>query len=116
MQLNEYPTAIAKLQAEVFDLDLLIDQTHATVKQIEAEIDSAIAFDAALRNDAQRKAKRQQLLDEHPNYWEQQEILSQYRSKREQAFIQLCLKRNEFSVLKLEKRESIARLELQANS
>lgn len=27
MQLNEYPTAIAKLQAEVFDLDLLIDQT-----------------------------------------------------------------------------------------
>jgi len=125
MNLNEYPTAIAKLQAEVFDLDLLIDQTHATVKQIEAEIDSAkparaggyaIAFDAALRNDAQRKAKRQQLLDEHPNYWEQQEILNQYRSKREQTFIQLCLKRNEFSVLKLEKRESIARLELQANS
>ncbi|MEI2582360.1 hypothetical protein [Scytonema sp. PRP1] len=125
MNLNEYPTAIAKLQAEVFDLDQLIDQTCTTTKQIEAEIDSAIAqgavaepiaFDAALRNDAQRKAKRQQLLDEHPNYWEQQEILSQYRSKREQAFIQLCLKRNEFSVLKLEKRESIARLELQANS
>ena len=113
MNLNEYPTAIAKLQAEVFDLDQLIDQTCTTTKQIEAEIDSAIAFDAALRNDAQRKAKRQQLLDEHPNYWEQQEILNQYRSKRESCFIQLCLKRNEFSVLKLEKREAIARLELQ---
>ena len=115
MQLSEYPTAIAKLQAEVFDFDLVIEQTHATVKQIEAEIDSQIAFDATLRNDAQRKAKRQQLLDEHPNYWEQQEILNQYRSKRESCFIQLCLRRNEFSVLKLEKRESIARLELQAN-
>ncbi|KAB8316132.1 hypothetical protein SD81_028535 [Tolypothrix campylonemoides VB511288] len=116
MQLSEYPTAIAKLQAEVFDLDLLIDQTHTTVKQIEAEIDSAIAFDQGLKNDAQRKARRQQLLDQHPNYWEQQEILSQYRTKRESCFIQLCLRRNEFSVLKLEKREAIARLELQANS
>jgi hypothetical protein len=113
MQLNEYPTAIAKLQAEVFDLDLLIDQTHATVKQIEAEIDSAIAFDQGLKNDAQRKARRQQLLDEHPSYWEQQQFLTQHRVKRESYFIQLCLKRNEFSVLKLEKREAIARLELQ---
>ncbi|AUB44142.1 hypothetical protein COO91_10362 (plasmid) [Nostoc flagelliforme CCNUN1] len=42
--------------------------------------------------------------------------MSQYRSKREQYFIELCLKRNEFSVLKLEKREAIARLELQAIS
>ncbi|NMF67437.1 hypothetical protein DP115_33810, partial [Brasilonema octagenarum UFV-OR1] len=83
MELKDYPQAIAKLQAEVFDFDLIIEQTHATVKQIEAEVDSTIAFDAALRNDAQRKAKRQQLLDEHPNYWEQQEILNQYRNKRE---------------------------------
>lgn len=116
MNLNEYPQVIAKLQAEVFGLDLTIEQTHTVVKQIEADVDSQVAFDAALRNDAQRKAKRQQLIDEHPHYWEHQEILGQYRSKREQHFIELCLKRNEFSVLKLEKREAIARLELQANS
>ncbi|WP_231510538.1 hypothetical protein [Fischerella sp. PCC 9605] len=58
MNLNEYPAAIAKLQAQVFDFDLVIEQTNATIKQIEAEVDSAIAFDATLRNDAQRKAKR----------------------------------------------------------
>ncbi|MBD2341235.1 hypothetical protein H6G64_30150 [Calothrix sp. FACHB-156] len=116
MELKDYPTAIAKLQAEVFGLDLTIEQTHATIKQIEADIDSQVAFDATLRNDAQRKAKRQQLIDEHPHYWEHQEILSQHRSKREQHFIELCLRRNEFSVIKLEKREAIARLELQANS
>ena len=116
MNLNEYPQVIAKLQAEVFGLDLTIEQTHAIVKQIEADVDSQIAFDAALRNDAQRKAKRQQLIDEHPHYWEHQEILGQYRSKREQHFIELCLRRNEFSILKLEKREAIARLELQAIS
>ena len=116
MNLNEYPTAIAKLQYQVFGFDIVIEQAQMTIKQIEAEIDSEIAFDATLRNDAQRKAKRQQLLDEHPQYWEQQEILSLNKGKRESTFIELCLRRNEFSVLKLEKREAIARLELQANS
>ena len=94
MNMNEYPQVIAKLQAEVFGLDLTIEQTHAVIKQIEADVDSQVVFDAALRNDAQRKAKRQQLIDEHPYYWEHQEILGQYRSKREQHFIELCLKRN----------------------
>jgi hypothetical protein len=93
------------------------------LKQIESEIDSAmpaagvaIAFDTTLKNDAQRKAKRSELLDEHPNYWEQQEILAQAKAKREAVFIELCLRRNEFSVLKLERREAIARLELQAQA
>ncbi|AFZ27272.1 hypothetical protein Cylst_5238 [Cylindrospermum stagnale PCC 7417] len=114
MNLSEYPSAIAKLQAQVFDFDLIIEQTHSKIKQIEAEIDTEIAFNATLKNDAQRKAKKQQLLDEHPSAWEQQEILSQYRSRRETAFIELCLRRNEFSILKLERREAIVRLELQA--
>jgi len=116
MNLKEYPGAIAKLQIEVLDFDLLIEQTHSIVKEIEAEVDTEIAFDTNLRNDAQRKAKRQQLLDEHSNYWEKQETLTQYRRKRELIFIELCQYQNEFSVLKLERREAIARLELQANS
>jgi hypothetical protein len=116
MNLNEYPTAIARLQTQLTSFDLAVEHTQATLKQIESEIDSAIAFDATLKNDAQRKAKRQQLLDEHPNYWEQQEILGQARAKRESVFIELCLRRNEFSVLKLERREAIARLELQAQA
>jgi hypothetical protein len=61
MNLNEYPTAIARLQTQLTSFDLAVEQTQATLKQIESEIDNAIAFDAALKNDAQRKAKRQQL-------------------------------------------------------
>ena len=123
MNLNEYPQAIAKLQTQTTNFDLAIDQTQTVLKQIESEIDSAmpaagvaIAFDTTLKNDAQRKAKRSELLDEHPNYWEQQEILAQAKAKREAVFIELCLRRNEFSVLKLERREAIARLELQAQA
>jgi len=116
MNLNEYPQAIAKLQTQTTNFDLAIDQTQTVLKQIESEIDSTIAFDTTLKNDAQRKAKRSELLDEHPNYWEQQEILAQAKAKREAVFIELCLRRNEFSVLKLERREAIARLELQAQA
>jgi hypothetical protein len=78
MNLNEYPQIIAKLQAEVFGLDLTIEQTHTILKEIEADIDSQVVFDATLRNDSQRKAKRQELLDKHSCYWEHQEILSGY--------------------------------------
>ncbi|NJN13187.1 MAG: hypothetical protein HC815_36815 [Richelia sp. RM1_1_1] len=116
MNLNEYPQLIAKLQTQLFNLDFAVEQAQTTLKQIEAEIDSNIAFDKELRNDSQRKAARITMLDDHPNYWEQQEILSQIRAKREQVYIELGLRRNEFSVLKLERREAIARLELQAAS
>jgi len=112
MNLNEYPKAIAKLQTQLFDLDLRVEQTQTMLKQIESEIDLNIAFDKELRNDAQRKAAKQQQLDEHLHYWEQQEILNQTRAKREQVYIELGLRRNEFSVLKLERREAIAKLEL----
>ena len=116
MNLNEYPKAIAKLQAQLFNLDLTVEQIQTTLKQIESEIDLNIAFNKELRNDSQRKAARQQQLDEHPNYWEQQEILGETRAKREQVHIELGLRRNEFSVLKLERREAIALIELQTQA
>ena len=116
MQLKEYPKAIARLQNQTFNFDQAIERIQKTIKDIELEIDSHVAFNPELRNDTQRKAKRKSMLDFHPNYWEQQEILSQTKAKREQVYIELCLRRNEFSLLKLERREAIAKLELQAAS
>ena len=116
MHLSQYPQAIANLQSQLFDLELQLEQTQAMLKQIESEIDLNIAFNKELRNDSQRKAAKQQQLDEHLHYWEQQEILSQTKAKREQVHIELGLRRNEFSVIKLERREAIAKLELQAAS
>ena len=116
MQLKEYPKAIARLQNQTFNFDQAIERIQKTIKDIELEIDSHGAFNPELRNDTQRKAKRKSMLDFHPNYWEQQEILNQTKAKREQVYIELCLRRNEFSLLKLERREAIAKLELQAAS
>ncbi|PHJ69200.1 hypothetical protein VF14_03445 [Nostoc linckia z18] len=110
MLLNEYPSAIASVQSRIHELDVQIERLHQVIKQIESQVDSAIAFDESLRNDAQRKAKRQQFLEAHQSYWELQEDISDARAGREINHIELCRLRDEFSVLKLEKQENIARL------
>ncbi|MEH2067884.1 MAG: hypothetical protein V7K47_06910 [Nostoc sp.] len=110
MLLNKYPSAIATVQSQIHELDVKIERLHQVIKQIECQIDSAIAFDESLRNDAQRKAKRQQFLEKHQSYWELLEDISDAKACREIKFIELGKLRDEFSVLKLEKQESIARM------
>lgn len=116
MQLTNYPKAIAKLQKELLSLDQEIQSYQLYMKETETEVDNLVAFDSTLKNDAQRKAKRQQLLDERENYQEWKQAFTQVSATRKEVFIELCLRRNEFSVLKLEKREAIALLEVQAAS
>ncbi|MHC5755444.1 MAG: hypothetical protein ACYTXF_33345 [Nostoc sp.] len=113
LQFNQYPSAIAKMQLQIHELDIQIERLCKIIKQIESQVDSIIAFDKTLYNDAQRKAKRQQLLQEHISHWEFQENVSDLRANREIKNIDLGRLRDEFSVMKLEKRETIARLELQ---
>lgn len=109
----EYPAAIAAVQYQIHKLDIQIEQVYKIIKQIELTIDSEIAFDKTLYNDAQRKAMRQMLLQEHPSLWEFQENISSLRAVREIKNIYLSKLRDEFSVLKLLKREDIARMESQ---
>jgi hypothetical protein len=115
LQLREYPNIIACTQSQIHELDIQIERLYRIIKQIESTIDSVIAFDKTLCNDAQRKAKRQKLLDEHQSFWEFQENISDMKAIRDIKFIELCRLRDEFSVLKLDKRETIARLELQSS-
>lgn len=115
LQLHEYPNIIACTQSQIHDLDIQIERLYQVIKQIECQVDSIIAFDEFLRNDAQRKAKRQKLLDEHQSFWEFQENISDMKAIRDIKSIELNRLRDEFSVLKLDKREIIARLELQSS-
>ncbi len=115
MQLQEYPKAIAQLQTKLNSLNFLADTLQRGIKLIEAEVDAAIAFDSQLTNDAKRKAKRTQLLDEYERYWELIETLATTKGERELKAIEHEQRRNEFTVLKLEARERIATLEA-ANS
>lgn len=110
----DYPDAIARLQRQILDLDQHLIGLTESVKIFEAEIDKAIAFDATLKNEAQRKARRIELQQTDGNYYAASRLLKETKEKRETLAIELELLRNQFSILKLEKREAIARLEATA--
>jgi hypothetical protein len=114
MKLSEYPEVIARLQYQILDLDQLIISLAESVKIFEAEIDKQIAFDSNLKNDAQRKARRIELQQTDGDYYTASRQLLETKSKRDLLQIQLELVKNQFSVLKLEKREAIARAEAMA--
>lgn len=114
MKLADYPQAIAKLQRQILDLDQSLISLSESVKIFEAEIDKAIAFDASLKNDTQRKAQRIQMQQTDGDYYQSSLLLKQTKEKRDSLAIDLEFLRNQFSILKLEKREAIAQLEAQS--
>lgn len=114
MFFRDYPDAIAHLQRQILDLDQHLIGLVESVKIFEAEIDKEIAFDATLKNEAQRKARRIELQQTDGDYYAASRLLKETKEKREMLAIELELLRNQFSILKLEKREAIARLEAEA--
>ncbi len=68
MQLNEYPQAIADLQRQLLELDQRLTAQREQVAFCLNSIDRAIAFNQELKNDAQRKAKRTELMETDQDY------------------------------------------------
>jgi hypothetical protein len=112
MRLLDYPANIAQKQRELLQAEQHIRRLQDVVNRLTAEIDTTIAFDTELRNDAQRKAKRLELM-KAGEYRKAATNLQIAQDRRAELEIDLGLLRNQFSVLKLELRESIAARELQ---
>jgi len=113
MKLQEYPQAIAHLQKELLTVQQRLRTAKETAAFCLSNIDRAIAFDKELKNDNQRKAKRAELLEKDGDYIESQQQLRKLEDLQAEMDIELDLLRSQFSVLKLEQREAIARLEAQ---
>ncbi|MGC8711728.1 MAG: hypothetical protein ACP5RH_04995, partial [Leptodesmis sp.] len=62
MKLIDYPAEIAEKQRQLLRIEQHIRRLQEIVNGLTAEIDTAIAFDSDLKNDAQRKAKRLELM------------------------------------------------------
>lgn len=116
LTLSEYPQAIAQLQRQMVQLETQIKSLKEIVGYSLNEIDRRIAFDDTLKNDAQRKAKRSQLLETDGDYISAAAQLRQQEIVRDNLAIELELMRSTFSVLKLERRAVIATLELHATA
>ena len=112
MKLIDYPAAIAEKQHQLLRAEQHARRLQEILNRLTAEIDTTIAFDATLKNDAQRKAKRLELM-RTAEYRTASTNLQMTQDERAELEIDLNLLRNQFSVLKLEKRETITSRELQ---
>lgn len=112
MKLIDYPSAIAHQQRSLLREEQHVRRLQEVLNRITAEVDTQIAFDGDLRNDAQRKAKRVELM-KSSEYQRAVANLLMAQDRRAEIEIDLNLLRNQFSVMKLEIREAIAARELQ---
>lgn len=113
MQLKDYPAAIAAKQRLLHTQELGIRDLQLQLDQLTARLERTIAFDDSLKNDAQRKARRAELM-ELEEYQDTLAALQNFQDEKALIEIDLQLLRNQFSVLKLELRQAIAQTELQA--
>lgn len=112
MKLAQYPQAIADAEKDLLKANQALRRSQAELDQLNAAIDSAIAHDSELKNDAQRKAKRAELMAESL-YQECLKELHYTIDNRTACEIELNLLRNQFTAQKLLLQESIALRELQ---
>ena len=112
LKLNEYPIAIAQIESKLFEASCKIEKIQLNLKNIESEIDGEVVFDPTLRNKQQRKIVKNQKLKQNEYYWEFLEQLEQAKAENQAIFIELDLRRNQFSVMKLELQRQIATLQL----
>jgi hypothetical protein len=111
-QLQQFPEAIADLQRRILKADQQIRQLSESVAIFSAAIDREIAFDPNLKNDAQRRARRSELMESDGDYIEAANALKAAQDQREMLLIELQLLHNQFAVLKLGMREAIALKEM----
>lgn len=110
MKLSKYPAAIASHQQKLLEANKMLECLLSDLEAKEAEIESAIAFDVELKNDAQRRARKLELIHSI-TYQSLKSLVHNQRITRDTIQIELTQLLNEFSVSKLEVREKIANLE-----
>ncbi len=114
MELSKYPRAIESQELEVHELETKAGILKAAIVEAESEIDAQIAFDESLKNEAQRKAKRWELVKANPKLQQLRDELAETEYNAEIAAIRCRRLQAVFSLQKLEKREAIARIEAES--
>ncbi|MER3434881.1 MAG: hypothetical protein C4288_16045 [Leptolyngbya sp. ERB_1_1] len=108
LRLDQYPTAIAQASQHVNELEQNIAEIRYHIARLEGNADMVVAFETALKNDNQRKARRFEVLQVNSEYQRAIDALNRATTEKANAFAHLERLRNEFSVAKLEARLAIA--------
>jgi hypothetical protein len=108
MQLSHYPAAIAQAAQRANEIDSQLMAVQHQINRFEGNADRAAAFDIDMKNDAQRKARRFEVLLVNQEYQKAMDTLIRLSAEKANAIAHLEYLRNQFSVAKLEARLAIA--------
>jgi hypothetical protein len=108
VQLSYYPTAIAQAAQRVNEIDSQLMAVQQQINRFEGNADRSAAFDMDLKNDAQRKSRRFEVLMVNQEYQQAIDMQMRFSIEKANAIAHLEYLRNQFSVAKLETRMAIA--------
>ncbi|MGF1934371.1 MAG: hypothetical protein RM347_008210 [Nostoc sp. ChiQUE02] len=108
MQLSHYPAAIAQAAQRANEIDSQLMAVQHQVNRFEGNADRVAAFEMDLKNDAQRKARRFEVLLVNQEYQKAIDTQIRLTVDKANAIAHLEYLRNQFSVAKLEARLAIA--------
>ncbi|MBW4645790.1 MAG: hypothetical protein KME23_22850 [Goleter apudmare HA4340-LM2] len=108
MQLSNYPSVIVQAAQRVNEIDSQLMAVQQQINRFEGNADRVAAFEMDLKNDAQRKARRFEVLLVNQEYQKAMDALMRLTSEKANAIAHLEYLRNQFSVAKLEARLAIA--------
>jgi hypothetical protein len=107
LQLSHYPAAIAQAAQRVNEVDSQLMAVQHQINRFEGNADRVSAFEPDLKNDAQRKARRFEVLLVNQEYQKSMDTLIRLTAEKQNAIAHLEYLRNQFSVAKLEARLAI---------
>lgn len=108
LSLGQYPAAIAQAAQAVNEIEYRLAEARLHLASLEGNADRVVAFEANLKNDNQRKARRFEVLQMNREYKHALDVLNRLTVEKGNAVARLEHLRNEFSVAKLELQQAIA--------
>jgi hypothetical protein len=108
LSLGQYPGAIAQAAQAVNEIEYRLAEARLHLAHLEGNADKIVAFEANLKNDNQRRARRFEILQVNLEYKHAQDALNRLTVEKANAVARLEHLRNEFSVAKLEVQMAIA--------
>lgn len=108
---QDLPLAIAQQERKIARMREQLRTLREAIAREECRIEKDIAFNPELKNDAQRRAKRSEMIAESETWADLSTSANHEEGKLRDAEIDLELMRNQFAVWKLSKREAIAQME-----
>ncbi|MCL6435698.1 MAG: hypothetical protein K6T90_16100 [Leptolyngbyaceae cyanobacterium HOT.MB2.61] len=108
LSLSQYPEAIAQAAQVVNEIEHQLMEARQHLSHLEGNADKIVAFEANLKNDNQRKARRFEILQMNLEYKRALDVLNRLTTEKANAVAWLEHLRNEFSVAKLDRQMAIA--------